>query len=247
MEVTCPLSHLKSSSVRQWPWAGWLQLHPLHQPELGITQQVALSLPGTLSLTLHLFVSLVMTEMSSCRCARVWPLWTKQLDSHLIPPCFNFPTWSLCKICYRLVICFLDFFFLSYYFWHNLNDWDYRYVLPYPVSTVFETSRSLLPARQASTSWAPFPYYWRLSVQAAAPWANSSGSCMCWDMDPPLVHAWAHSSTWQTPVSDWAFTLPLPHTEGSRERVLVKSAEGQILMSSPTGCGGRGGLPDALH
>lgn len=111
MEVTCPLSHLKSSSVRQWPWAGWLHLHPLHHPELGITQQVALSLPGTLSLTLHLFVSLVTTEMSSCRCARVWPLWTKQLDSHLIPPCFNFPTWSLCKICYRLVICFLDFFF----------------------------------------------------------------------------------------------------------------------------------------
>lgn len=37
MEAICPLSHLESSSVRQWPWAGWLQLHPLHHPELGIS------------------------------------------------------------------------------------------------------------------------------------------------------------------------------------------------------------------
>lgn len=145
MEAICPLSNLESSSIRQWPWAGWLQLHPLHHPELGIIHQVALSLPGTLSLTLCLFVSLVMTEMSSCWCAHVWLLWTKQLDSHLIPPCFNFPPWCLCKICYRLVICFLDFFFKLLFLTqgllyprlpsNSLCSWRWLWIFDPPVST----------------------------------------------------------------------------------------------------------------
>lgn len=170
MEATCPLSHLESSSVRQWPWAGWFQLHPLHHPELGVTQQAALSLPGTLSLTLRLFVSLVMTEVLPYWCSCVWPLWTKQLDFHLISPCFNFPTWSLCKNLLLPGHLLPWFFFPSYYFRHSvscspdwprthyvaedgfgflislplpLNDWDYRHVPPYPVSAVFESSRGL--------------------------------------------------------------------------------------------------------
>lgn len=165
------------------------------RPDLGVTHQTA---PVSKLHTAACFISLAVTETSASLCILLWQFWAKSsCPSHLIPPCFNLPTWCLGTKYYRLsVICFLVF--LSYcsvdtaslvaqtgprthYVADDdfgfpiplprpLEDWDHRHLPPYPVHAVFgiQPEDTCVPGKLLPTELPSPPFpLSALPVQAA--------------------------------------------------------------------------------